>query len=79
VTAARAVLGQDGELVALIKPQFEAGRQEVSRGRGVIRDPQTRDRIVRDVLARVQQLGFVAIADAPCVLEGPKGNREHFV
>ncbi len=73
------VLGAGGELVALIKPQFEAGRREVSRGRGVIRDEQTRARVVQEVLARVVEAGFEVVAEAPCSVLGPKGNREHFV
>ncbi len=77
--AARGVLEEGGELLALIKPQFEAGRQEVSRGRGVIRDDAVRERVITDVLEEVRQAGLRTIADAACVLAGPKGNREHFV
>jgi 23S rRNA (cytidine1920-2'-O)/16S rRNA (cytidine1409-2'-O)-methyltransferase len=73
------VLRAGGELVALIKPQFEAGRQEVSRGRGVIRDEAVRQRVVGEVLQQIQGSGLSIVADAPCVLPGPKGNREHFV
>lgn len=77
--AARAVLAPEGALVALIKPQFEAGREEVRRGRGVIRDDATRERVVREVLTGMATEGFEVVADAPCVIAGPKGNREHFV
>ena len=77
--AALAVLRVGGELVALIKPQFEAGRREVSRGRGVIRDEATRARIIEEVLAQVREARFETIADERCVIAGPKGNREHFV
>jgi 23S rRNA (cytidine1920-2'-O)/16S rRNA (cytidine1409-2'-O)-methyltransferase len=73
------VLGAGGELVALVKPQFEAGRREVSRGRGVIRDERTRARVVQEVIARMVDAGFEVVADAPCVVLGPKGNQEHFV
>jgi 23S rRNA (cytidine1920-2'-O)/16S rRNA (cytidine1409-2'-O)-methyltransferase len=62
----------------LIKPQFEAGRQEVSRGRGVIRDEAIRERIIGDILEVVVTSGFGVVADAPCEVLGPKGNREHF-
>lgn len=77
--AASEVVRDGGELVALIKPQFEAGRQEVSRGRGVIRDEDIRSRVIADVLDQVRGAGFDTIADAPCVITGPKGNQEHFV
>lgn len=73
------VLRPEGELVALIKPQFEAGRREVARGRGVIRDEQVRARVIAEVIEQVAQAGFVPLADAPCVIRGPKGNQEHFV
>ena len=68
-----------GELLALIKPQFEAGRREVSRGRGVIRDPIVRDQAIRKVLGQIADAGFEVVADAECVIAGPKGNREQFV
>ncbi|MFW5739373.1 MAG: TlyA family RNA methyltransferase, partial [Myxococcota bacterium] len=68
--AARSVLLDGGELVALIKPQFEAGRREVSRGRGVIRDEQVRAQIVGDVLEQVREAGFETIADAACAIAG---------
>jgi 23S rRNA (cytidine1920-2'-O)/16S rRNA (cytidine1409-2'-O)-methyltransferase len=77
--AASAVLRAGGELLALIKPQFEAGRREVSRGRGVIRDDEVRAQVIEDVLAQVREAGFTTVGDAPCVITGPKGNREHFV
>jgi 23S rRNA (cytidine1920-2'-O)/16S rRNA (cytidine1409-2'-O)-methyltransferase len=79
IEAIGAVLRPDGELVALIKPQFEAGRREVSRGRGVIRDESVRQRVIEDVSAQLASAGFRILADAACVLPGPKGNREHFV
>lgn len=45
----RKLVVERGDLVVLVKPQFEAGREEVSRGRGVIRDPETWSRVVREV------------------------------
>jgi 23S rRNA (cytidine1920-2'-O)/16S rRNA (cytidine1409-2'-O)-methyltransferase len=77
--AVRAVLCEGGELVALIKPQFEAGRREVTRGRGVIRDDEVRTNVIRQVLDQVSAEGFDVIAEAECVITGPKGNREHFL
>ncbi len=77
--AAAQVLCGKGALVALIKPQFEAGRHEVARGRGVIRDEEVRANVIHQVLDQVSADGFDVIADAECVITGPKGNREHFV
>lgn len=73
------VMGQGSELVALIKPQFEAGRREVSKGRGVIRDEAVRAEAIRGVIEQVREAGLDVVADAPCVIRGPKGNLEHFV
>jgi 23S rRNA (cytidine1920-2'-O)/16S rRNA (cytidine1409-2'-O)-methyltransferase len=68
-----------GELVALIKPQFEVGRAEASRAKGVIRDPRVREAAIRGALEHVRGAGFLVVAHAASVLEGPKGNREAFV
>jgi 23S rRNA (cytidine1920-2'-O)/16S rRNA (cytidine1409-2'-O)-methyltransferase len=68
-----------GSLIALVKPQFEVGREEASRGRGVIRDEEVRTRVIAEVLAEIARSGFEVIAHADCVIEGPKGNREAFV
>jgi len=73
------ILRDGGELVALIKPQFEAGKREVSKGRGVIRDEAVRSAAIETVLEQVRSAGFVILADAPCAIRGPKGNLEHFV
>jgi 23S rRNA (cytidine1920-2'-O)/16S rRNA (cytidine1409-2'-O)-methyltransferase len=68
-----------GHLLALIKPQFEVGREEASRGGGVIRDEAVREAAVQKVLASVEVAGFVRLGDARCRVPGPKGNVEHFV
>ncbi len=68
-----------GELVALVKPQFEVGRDEVSKTRGVVRDPEVRGRAISDVVEEVKASGFEILGSADCVIEGPKGNLEAFV
>lgn len=68
-----------GQLVALVKPQFEVGREEASKARGVIRDPEVRARTIADVTAEIAQAGLVVLGSADCVLPGPKGNVEAFV
>ena len=70
------VIERPGELVALIKPQFEAGRSRVEKG-GVVRDPAVRREVVeriRRFAERDMQLKWVGCIDCP--VPGPAGNRE---
>lgn len=66
----------EGEIIALIKPQFEAGRADVSKGDGVIRNPEIHRQVLTDVLAFAQNegLGVRGLMRSP--LLGPKGNIE---
>lgn len=73
--AGRGVRGE-GEIIALIKPQFEAGRKDVARGDGVIRDPEIHKQVLLDVLGFAQQEGFHARGLIKSPLLGPKGNVE---
>ncbi len=65
-----------GEVVALIKPQFEAGRAEVSRGDGVIQNPEIHRQVLEDVLDFTQSQGFQVQGLIRSPLKGPKGNVE---
>lgn len=65
-----------GEVIALIKPQFEAGKKEAARGRGVIRDPQIHRQVLLDVLTFATNEGFQVCSLIPSPITGPKGNRE---
>jgi 23S rRNA (cytidine1920-2'-O)/16S rRNA (cytidine1409-2'-O)-methyltransferase len=62
----------------LVKPQFEAGREEVGKG-GVVRDPAVHDRVVNDVQGALRDLRFAVLGAAPSPLLGPAGNREFLV
>lgn len=62
-------------LVALIKPQFEAGRQEVGRG-GVVRDPSVHKRVCAEAEAWVRSQGWSIIGITPSPISGPEGNVE---
>ncbi len=73
------VLPAGGELVALVKPQFEAGRAAVSRGKGVIRDEETRMAAVASARAAVEAAGFEVLGEVDSAVHGPKGNVERFV
>ncbi len=75
--AAVALLGPCGKIVALIKPQFEAGKAEADRGAGVIRDPVVHERILRELeefVADQAALRWCGITESPIL--GPAGNRE---
>lgn len=65
-----------GQLVALIKPQFEAGRKEVNRGEGVITDPEIHYRVVYETVKMAQENGYQVIGLTISPLKGPKGNTE---
>jgi 23S rRNA (cytidine1920-2'-O)/16S rRNA (cytidine1409-2'-O)-methyltransferase len=67
---------QDANIVALIKPQFEAGKKDVSRGDGVIRDPEIHKQVLLDVLSYAKSLGFGLRGLVRSTLLGPKGNVE---
>jgi len=73
------VIRPGGSLVALIKPQFEAGREAASKGRGVIRDEATRLAAIAAARAAVEEAGFSVIAEADSEVKGPKGNVERFL
>lgn len=68
-----------GSVIALIKPQFEAGRSEVARGKGVIRNPEIHRRIVLSVLDFAIAEGFSVEGLLRSPLLGPKGNTEFLV
>ena len=67
------------DIVALIKPQFEAGKKDVSRGDGVIRDPEIHKQVLLDVLGFAQNNGFGVRGLIKSPLLGPKGNAEFLV
>jgi 23S rRNA (cytidine1920-2'-O)/16S rRNA (cytidine1409-2'-O)-methyltransferase len=63
------------KLVALIKPQFEAGRAEVGKG-GVVRDPVVHERVCAEAAAWVEGQGWSALGIEPSPITGPEGNIE---
>lgn len=62
------------ELVALIKPQFEAGRQHLKKG--IVRDPAVHEAVCQDVAATAAALGWSLIGIVPSPIEGGEGNKE---
>jgi 23S rRNA (cytidine1920-2'-O)/16S rRNA (cytidine1409-2'-O)-methyltransferase len=72
-------LRDGGRIVALIKPQFEVGREEASRGKGVVRDPAVRAAAIDAAVDAVERGGFEILGRCDSTLPGPKGNLEAFV
>jgi 23S rRNA (cytidine1920-2'-O)/16S rRNA (cytidine1409-2'-O)-methyltransferase len=73
-----AKLRDAGDLVALVKPQFEAGRDAVGKG-GVVRDPDARAAAVVSVAVDLSKRGFGVLAVTPSPIAGREGNREIFI
>jgi 23S rRNA (cytidine1920-2'-O)/16S rRNA (cytidine1409-2'-O)-methyltransferase len=69
------LLSRGGEMVALIKPQFEVGKGKVGKG-GVVRSPDEHVRVTEEVQAVAESLGFTVGGVTESPLLGPKGNRE---
>jgi 23S rRNA (cytidine1920-2'-O)/16S rRNA (cytidine1409-2'-O)-methyltransferase len=72
-----ALLKPFGKIIALIKPQFEAGKAEADKGAGVIRAPEVHQRVVRELgefVASQRELSWRGVVESP--LQGPAGNRE---
>ena len=71
-------LAPSAEIIALIKPQFEAGRQEVGRG-GVVKDENVRLAVIENVKAGAIALGLEVIGVTTSPITGPKGNVEYLI
>jgi len=76
--ALAACTGPGGDLVPMVKPQFEVGRERVGPG-GVVRDPALRAEAVLSVAAAAQPLGFGVAGVVGSPLPGPAGNVEYFL
>lgn len=77
--AALALLRPHGKIMALVKPQFEAGKAEVDRGAGVITDPAIHERVLNELKLFVHErpeLSWLGVVESP--LLGPAGNKEFF-
>jgi len=76
--AALACAAPGWRALALVKPQFEAGRADVGKG-GVVRDPEVHRRVLRETVDRVPEWDAHVAGLADSGLPGPKGNREFFL
>ena len=72
------LLRADGDLVALVKPQFEAGRDDVGKG-GIVRDAAVHERVIAERTQEAHQIGLERLALVPSPIEGAEGNREFFL
>ncbi|QIA27099.1 TlyA family RNA methyltransferase [Thermaerobacter sp. PB12/4term] len=73
--AVRGILVPGGGVIALVKPQFEAGPGDVGKG-GIVRDPAVHRRVLAEVAAAADQLGFTLLGLAASPILGADGNRE---
>jgi len=71
-------LRDDGEVVCLIKPQFEAGREKVGKG-GVVRDKETHREVIENVISFAKETGFAVLGLEFSPVKGPKGNIEYLL
>ncbi len=71
-------LSVSGEVLAMVKPQFEAGRDKVGKG-GVVRDRDAREQAVHGVVDFAERIGLSCVDRAEAHITGPKGNQETFV
>ncbi len=72
----KALLTPDGQIVALIKPQFEAGREQVGK-KGVVRDKKVHLEVIRRVLSYAESIGFSVLNLEYSPIKGPEGNIEY--
>lgn len=66
-------------LVALVKPQFEAGKKIAAAGRGVIRKEEDRERVLNEIIEFSNKTGFVVLEQTVSPIQGPKGNIEYLL
>jgi len=69
------LLAPNARVIALVKPQFEAGREDVGAG-GIVRDAATHARVVTDVETAAHRIGLTPLAVEPSPITGAEGNRE---
>lgn len=74
----RNLMTEDGELVCLIKPQFEAGREKVGK-KGVVRDPKVHEEVIRKVAAYAESISFQKMHLDYSPIKGPEGNIEYLL
>ena len=74
----RDLLSPPGDVIALIKPQFEVGKGAVGKG-GVVRDPMQHQQVLEAINDFARELGYLVAGQMPSPIQGAKGNREFFL
>lgn len=74
----RELMEKDGEIVCLIKPQFEAGREKVGK-KGVVRDPAVHEEVICKVMEFAAEIGFELLHLEYSPIKGPEGNIEYLL
>jgi 23S rRNA (cytidine1920-2'-O)/16S rRNA (cytidine1409-2'-O)-methyltransferase len=72
------LLRPGADVIALVKPQFEAGRREVGKG-GLVRDPAVHARVLEEVTASAAAVGLERVGMVESAVTGAEGNREFFL
>ena len=78
LTPAYALLKEQGEMVALIKPQFEAGREKVGK-KGVVRDPKVHEEVIAKIVRHADEVSFEVLDLSYSPIRGPEGNIEYLI
>ena len=65
-----------GQVLCLIKPQFEAGKEKVGKGKGVVRDPEIHKEVLDNFVSLTQEIGFTILGLTFSPVKGPEGNIE---
>lgn len=74
----RELLEDEGEIICLIKPQFEAGREKVGK-KGVVREPEIHREVIEEIVAYAQSIGFTILWLDYSPIKGPEGNIEYLM
>jgi 23S rRNA (cytidine1920-2'-O)/16S rRNA (cytidine1409-2'-O)-methyltransferase len=72
------LLKEDGDIIALVKPQFEVGKSEIEN-KGIIKDPAKHLKVLLELTDFVEQIGWVVADAIPSPITGQKGNREFLI
>jgi 23S rRNA (cytidine1920-2'-O)/16S rRNA (cytidine1409-2'-O)-methyltransferase len=75
---AHELLSKDGQMVCLIKPQFEAGKEKVGK-KGVVRDKNVHLEVIENVIGFARELGFKILDLSYSPIKGPEGNIEYLL
>ena len=78
IPAAEKFMRDNTLVLALIKPQFEAGKQNVGKG-GVVKDPEIRKLVIKDLKVFFKERGYLVNQVVPSPISGPKGNKEYII